>query len=56
MNDWTWTLIADAFRRGHDTRVGFEDTVLLPDGTKAESNAQMVKAALAHQTGRHTDR
>lgn len=56
MNEWTWPLVADAFRRGHHTRVGFEDTVLLPDGTKAESNADMVKAALILQTRRHTDR
>ena len=47
MNDWTWPLVEDAFRRGHDTRVGFEDSVLLPDGTRAESNAQLVEAAVA---------
>jgi uncharacterized protein (DUF849 family) len=47
MNDWTWPLVADAFRRGHDTRVGFEDSVYLPDGTRADSNAQLVQAALA---------
>lgn len=46
MNDWTWALVKDAFRRGHDTRVGFEDSVLLPDGTRADSNAQLVRAAL----------
>jgi uncharacterized protein (DUF849 family) len=46
MNEWTWPLVQDAFRRGHDTRVGFEDSVLLPDGTIAESNAQLVHAAL----------
>ncbi len=51
MNNWTWILVADAFRRGHDTRVGFEDSVLLPDGTRAESNAQLVEAALALQAG-----
>ncbi len=51
VNDWTWSLVADAFRRGHDTRVGFEDSVLLPDGTRAESNAQLVEAALALQAG-----
>ncbi len=32
MNDWTWPLVADAFRRGHDTRVGFEDSIHRPDG------------------------
>src|SRR5690348_15834362 len=49
MNDWTWPLVQDAFRRGHDTRVGFEDSVLLPDGARAENNAQLVKAAVALQ-------
>ncbi|MEU4217928.1 3-keto-5-aminohexanoate cleavage protein [Actinoplanes sp. NPDC026623] len=46
MNDWTWPLVADAFRRGHDTRVGFEDSVYLPDGTRARSNADLVRAAV----------
>jgi uncharacterized protein (DUF849 family) len=49
MNDWTWPLIEDAFRRGHHTRVGFEDSVLLPDGTTADGNAQLVEAAMAIQ-------
>jgi uncharacterized protein (DUF849 family) len=47
MNAWTWPLVADAFRRGHDTRVGFEDSVYLPDGGRSVSNAQLVRAALA---------
>jgi len=47
MNDWTWPLVEDAFRRGHDTRVGFEDSVLLPDGRMADRNADLVRAALA---------
>lgn len=47
MNDWTWPLVEDAFRRGHDTRVGFEDSILLPDGRVAESNAELVRAAEA---------
>ena len=50
MNDWTWPLVQDAFRRGHDTRVGFEDSVLLPDGARAENNAQLVKAAVGPAT------
>ena len=49
MNDWTWALVEDAFRRGHDTRVGFEDSLLLPDGAKADNNAQLVEAAVALQ-------
>jgi uncharacterized protein (DUF849 family) len=44
MNDWTWPLVTDAF--GHDTRVGFEDSVRLPDGTVARDNADLVRAAL----------
>ncbi len=47
MNDWTWPLVRDAFRRGHDTRVGFEDSVLLPDGSTATTNADLVRAAVA---------
>jgi uncharacterized protein (DUF849 family) len=47
MNDWTWPLVADAFRRGHDTRVGFEDSIYLPDGSVARSNAELVRAAQA---------
>jgi uncharacterized protein (DUF849 family) len=46
MNDWTWPLVQDAIRRGHDTRVGFEDSLLLPDGTRADNNAQLVEAAV----------
>lgn len=46
MDTWTWPLVEDAFRRGHDTRVGFEDSVLLPDGRQAQSNAHLVQAAL----------
>jgi uncharacterized protein (DUF849 family) len=57
MNDWTWPLVEDAFRRGHDTRVGFEDSVLLPDGTQADNNAQLVEAAvtLRHRLERPAD-
>ena len=49
MNAWTWPLVEDAFRRGYDTRVGFEDSLSLPDGTRAETNAQLVEAAVALQ-------
>lgn len=41
----TWPLISDAVARGLDTRVGFEDTLLLPDGRPAASNAELVAAA-----------
>jgi uncharacterized protein (DUF849 family) len=41
----TWILIQDAVRRGLDTRVGLEDTLYLPDGSRARSNADLVIAA-----------
>ena len=40
-----WTLLEDAVRRGIDTRIGFEDTLTLPDGSLAPSNASLVRAA-----------
>lgn len=45
--EWVWPLVQDAVRRGHDTRVGFEDSLLLPDGSIATNNAQLVSTALA---------
>jgi hypothetical protein len=41
----TVKLSGDAVKRGVDTRVGLEDTVLLPDGTAAPSNVDLVRAA-----------
>jgi uncharacterized protein (DUF849 family) len=41
----TWILIEDAVRRGLDTRVGLEDTLYLPDGSRAQNNAALVTAA-----------
>ncbi len=40
-----WDLVALAAERGYDTRIGFEDTLRLPDGTLASSNADLVLAA-----------
>ena len=40
-----WQFIDLAARRRYDTRVGFEDTLRLPDGSAAASNAQLVAAA-----------
>jgi uncharacterized protein (DUF849 family) len=40
-----WTLITVAATRGYDTRIGFEDTLTLPDGSVAASNADLVAAA-----------
>jgi uncharacterized protein (DUF849 family) len=43
----TWPLLAEAARRGYQTRIGLEDTLLLPDGRIAPDNAALVAAALA---------
>lgn len=48
----TWILLEDAVRRGIDTRIGFEDTLRLPDGSLAASNAALVRAAYALGAGR----
>jgi uncharacterized protein (DUF849 family) len=48
----TWILIEDAIRRGIDTRVGFEDTLVLPDGQRAASNADLVRVAYEIGAGR----
>lgn len=40
-----WPLLEDAVRRGLDTRVGLEDTLLLPDGSPASGNAELVATA-----------
>ncbi len=40
-----WELVELAAKRGFDTRTGFEDTLTLPDGSRAESNADLVTAA-----------
>jgi aminoglycoside/choline kinase family phosphotransferase len=48
----TWMLIEDAVRRGLDTRVGLEDTLRLPDGSRARGNADLVAAARDLGAGR----
>lgn len=40
-----WHLVELAARRRYDTRTGFEDTLKLPDGSLAGSNAELVTAA-----------
>ncbi|SCF03715.1 3-keto-5-aminohexanoate cleavage protein [Micromonospora saelicesensis] len=43
----TWPVLAEAVRRGLDTRIGLEDTLCLPDGSPAVDNAALVAAAVA---------
>ena len=42
----TWAVLAAAVEHGRDIRVGFEDTLELPDGTTAAGNAELVAAAV----------
>ncbi|HZB18977.1 MAG TPA: 3-keto-5-aminohexanoate cleavage protein [Blastococcus sp.] len=42
-----WPVLREAGRRGLDTRIGLEDTLVLPDGSPAPDNAALVTAALA---------
>ncbi|MFI6422784.1 3-keto-5-aminohexanoate cleavage protein [Streptomyces sp. NPDC050842] len=43
----TWPVLRLARRLGLGTRIGLADTLLLPDGTRARSNAELVAAALS---------
>ncbi len=40
----TWVLLTDAIRRGIDTRIGLEDTLSEPDGTRTSGNEALVRA------------
>lgn len=40
-----WPLLAYALSRSYATRIGLEDTLLLPDGRTARDNAALVQAA-----------
>ncbi|MGW6269536.1 3-keto-5-aminohexanoate cleavage protein [Streptomyces sp. NPDC055060] len=43
----TWPVLRLAGRLGLATRIGLEDTLVLPDGRRARSNAELVRAALS---------
>jgi len=43
----TWDVVERAARLGHQIRVGLEDTLVLPDGTMAADNAELVAVATA---------
>jgi uncharacterized protein (DUF849 family) len=42
-----WPLLLLARNRGYDTRIGLEDTLLLPDGRRAADNTELVATARA---------
>jgi uncharacterized protein (DUF849 family) len=46
LNRTAWELIDEAAARGYDTRVGFEDILILPDGSRAPSNGALVAEAV----------
>jgi uncharacterized protein (DUF849 family) len=46
LDDSCWPLLEHAGVRGVQTRIGLEDTLLLPDGTVAPDNAALVAAAV----------
>lgn len=46
-----WPLLAEAARRGHDARMGLEDTLRLPGGEVARDNAELVGTARAWVSG-----
>ena len=41
----TWVLLIDAVRRGLETRIGLEDTLLEPNGERTTGNEALVRAA-----------
>lgn len=43
----TWAVMARGVERGYGIRAGLEDTTVLPDGTRPEDNAALVRAAAA---------
>jgi uncharacterized protein (DUF849 family) len=45
-NAAAWDLLVESAKRGYQCRIGLEDTLQLPTGEPAASNAQMVSAAL----------
>ena len=47
VNATAWPLVDAAGPRGYSIRIGFEDTLTLPDGKVAGGNGELVRAALA---------
>lgn len=45
LNATAWPFIEEAAKRGYDTRIGFEDVLVLPSGEKGASNAALVSEA-----------
>jgi uncharacterized protein (DUF849 family) len=43
----TWEVLPAAIAAGHAVRIGLEDVLVLPDGSPAQDNAELVAAAVA---------
>lgn len=50
-DDTAWPMFDHAVRNGLGSRIGFEDVTVLPDGTPAVTNAELVTVALARAAG-----
>jgi uncharacterized protein (DUF849 family) len=46
-----WTVLEAALARGRDVRIGLEDTTVMPDGSPARDNAQLVAEAARRLRG-----
>ena len=54
-SELTWALLADAIRRGLDTRIGLEDTLHGPNGDRTSGNEALVRAARELGAGHRLD-
>ncbi len=45
-NATAWDFVGLAAARGYDTRIGFEDTIVMPDGTLAVGNGEIIAEAV----------
>jgi uncharacterized protein (DUF849 family) len=41
-----WPMLNEAIARGYDIRVGLEDTLVMPDDTRARDNSELVAEAM----------
>jgi uncharacterized protein (DUF849 family) len=41
-----WQMMDEAIARGHDVRIGLEDTLVMPDGRMAKDNVELVTEAV----------
>jgi uncharacterized protein (DUF849 family) len=51
-----WPMMDEAIRRGYGVRIGFEDTLILPDGRMAQSNAELVAEGVRRVGGKSSER